>query len=70
MPTAQNETKQNKTQYRQCDISKAKARGEGDISSVFSSFGNGGNSALPEKYAEIKKNLIENKDELKPAGID
>lgn len=66
MPTAQNETKQNKTQYRQCDIS----RGEGDISSVFSSFGNGGNSALPEKYAEIKKNLIENKDELKPAGID
>jgi hypothetical protein len=49
---------------------QAKARGEGDISSVFSSFGNGGNSALPEKYAEIKKNLIENKDELKPAGID
>ncbi|KRZ98660.1 uncharacterized protein AC631_05576, partial [Debaryomyces fabryi] len=64
MPSLQSETKYNCPKYRVYDISKAKVRGTGDISSVFTSFENSGKVGLPQEYAEVKKNLIKNKEAL------
>lgn len=56
--------KQNIPKFRQYDLSKAKVRDTGDISSVFTSLGKDELFLLPQKYAEIKRNLVNNKDEL------
>lgn len=63
MPSIQ-EQRKNYPQYRVCDISKAKVRGTGDISSVFTSFENSGTSKLPNEYADLKKKLIKNEAAL------
>ena len=62
MPSA--ETKQSYPNCRKYDISKAKVRGTGDISSVFSSFENADTVGLPQEYAEVKKNLVKNKEAI------
>lgn len=58
------------TSFRKFDISKAKIRGEGDISSVFASFDSTGLAdRLPSVYAEIKKSLVKNPQQLKDSWI-
>lgn len=62
-------TAQSKPQYRECDISKAKAKATGDISSVFSSFENNNFVELPKKYAELEETLMKNPEALKSSWI-
>lgn len=64
MPSVQSEKKYECPKYREYDISKAKVRGTGDISSVFTSFENSGTVGLSQEYAEVKKNLIKNREAL------
>ncbi|MDN6194683.1 MAG: DUF1479 domain-containing protein, partial [Alkalibacterium sp.] len=64
MTSVYTETNQDYPNFRTCDISKAKVRNTGDISSVFSSFGNVEAEGLPQEYADIKKNLVKNEEAL------
>lgn len=64
MPSVQSEKKYECPKYREYDISKAKVRGTGDISSVFTSFEDSGTVGLSEEYAEVKRNLIKNREAL------
>lgn len=51
-----------------CDVTVAKAKAAGDISSAFESF-SGSNQELDETYIEIKKNLIRNPEAVKDSWL-
>lgn len=55
--------------FRHFDLTKAKKKPEGDISSVFKSLKNSGSENLPEFYSSVKKNLVENPTELTKSWI-
>lgn len=56
------------TQFRTCDLSKAKVRPDGDISSVFDSFTKTA-KGLDKSYAEVKKSLITKPDAVRESWI-
>lgn len=58
------ENSQSNPSFRVYDINKSKVKGAGDISSAFSTFGNSVIKGLPEVYAQIKKDLVCNPEEL------
>lgn len=70
MTINQTNVKRNIPKFRQYDLFKAKVRDTGDISSVFTSLGKDELFVLPQKYAEIKRNLVRTRINSQPVGAD
>lgn len=56
------------TQFRPCDLSKAKVRPDGDISSVFESFTQTA-KVLDDSYAQLKKSIIKDPVAVKESWL-
>lgn len=58
------------SQIKHADVSSAKVRASGDISSVFTSLENGQVKKLPQIYADIKKAYVQDAEKLKISWIE